>query len=75
MKIGRQARIESSNISDSEYDSLRAFILVETESFVARALGYGDCSHAFYTAIVDCHHFASRVTLAVRQAVLQRKAS
>ena len=42
MKIGGQPRIKTSNVPDSQYDNFLALVLVEAESFIARALRYGD---------------------------------
>ena len=47
MKIGRQSRIESSNVPDSQDDDFLALVLVEAQSFVARAFRYGDGLCAF----------------------------
>src|SRR5450756_2570810 len=47
MKIGRQSRIESSNVPNSQDHDFFALVLVEAQSFVARAFRYGDGLRAF----------------------------
>src|SRR5450759_1581628 len=47
MKLGRQPRMESSNVPDSKDDAFFALVLAEAQSFVARAFRYGDGLRAF----------------------------
>jgi len=51
MKIGRQSRIESSNVPDSQDDDFFALVLVEAQSFVARAFRNGDGLCAFRSGL------------------------
>ena len=51
MEIGRHPRIESSNVRHSQDDDFRALVLVEAQSFVARAFRYRDGLCAFRSGL------------------------